>query len=222
MVIAVRLRVLTQAPYSLRFRSRDYLAAMRAAANFAFVNRTVLANDVRRAFTEVFGAGGVGMRQVYDVAHNVAKEEQHALPGGGTGTLLVHRKGATRAFPPGHPAVPARYASIGQPVLVGGSMSTSSYVLVGTAGAMERSFGSTCHGAGRALSRAKALRTLSSADVLHHCEDAGIEVRVQTRRLAAEEAAAAYKDVEQVVQTCHDAGISRLVAKLRPVISVKG
>jgi tRNA-splicing ligase RtcB len=191
-------------------------------ANFAFVNRTLLANDVRVAFGEVFGASArAGMRQVYDVAHNVAKEEEHVLQGA-TRRLLVHRKGATRAFPPGHPSLPARYAAIGQPVLVGGSMSTSSYVLVGTAGAMERSFGSTCHGAGRALSRAKALRTLDSQDVLRRCEQAGVEVRIQTRRLAAEEAAAAYKDVAQVVQTCHDAGISRLVAKLRPVISVKG
>ena len=203
---------------------RDYLAAMRAAANFAFVNRTLLANDVRSAFAEVFGAdAGRGMRQVYDVAHNVAKEEEHVLPGGGgTRRLLVHRKGATRAFPPGHPSLPARYAATGQPVLVGGSMSTSSYVLAGAAGAMQRTFGSTCHGAGRALSRAKALRTLDSRQVLRSCEDAGVEVRIQTRRLAAEEAAAAYKDVEQVVQTCTDAGISRLVAKLRPVISVKG
>ena len=152
---------------------RDYLAAMRAAANFAFVNRTLLANDVRRAFAQVFeGGASLGMRQVYDVAHNMAKEEEHVLPGdtpGRTRRLLVHRKGATRAFPPGHPDVPARYAAVGQPVLVGGSMSSASYVLAGTEGAMARSLGSTCHGAGRALSRAKALKTLDSGAVLRAC-----------------------------------------------------
>jgi tRNA-splicing ligase RtcB len=200
---------------------RDYLGAMRAAANFAFVNRSALAADVRAAFASVFKRDArtqLEMHQVYDVAHNVAKEEVHMLRDGTQRRLLVHRKGATRAFPPGHPAVPQRcacvlsacgqllspvnccssralknavhtrrYKDIGQPVLVGGSMSSASYVLVGTAGAMERSFGSTCHGAGRALSRAKALKTLDSKRVLAHCEQVGVEVRIKTRRLAAEE-----------------------------------
>ena len=125
----------------------------------------MLALDVRAVFADVFRADArtqLQMHQVYDVAHNVAKEEQHTLPDGRVARLLVHRKGATRAFPPGHAAVPLKYRDVGQPVLVGGSMSSASYVLVGTPGAMQRSFGSTCHGAGRALSRAKALKTLSS------------------------------------------------------------
>ena len=171
---------------------RDYLAAMRAAANFAFVNRSALAADVRAAFAEVFGrdARTLQLHQVYDVAHNVAKEEEHVVDGRRR-RLLVHRKGATRAFPPGHPDVPLRYRAVGQPVLVGGSMSSASYVLVGTEGAMQRTFGSTCHGAGRQLSRAKALKTLDSKAVLRRCEQAGVEVRIKTRRLAAEEVRAA-------------------------------
>ncbi len=208
---------------------QNYLAAMRAAANFAFVNRSVLAIDVRRVFAEVFKADAkkdLQMHQVYDVAHNVAKEETHRLPGDPPGApprrVLVHRKGATRAFPPGHPDIPSKYKDVGQPVLVGGSMSSNSYVLAGTHGAMARSFGSTCHGAGRALSRTAALRTLDSKAVLAHCERAGVRVRLKTRRLAAEEAQESYKDVSTVVQTCVGAGISRLVAKLRPVACIKG
>eukprot|EP00996_Jenningsia_fusiforme_P006828 NODE_862_length_1856_cov_25.352518_g772_i0.p1 GENE.NODE_862_length_1856_cov_25.352518_g772_i0~~NODE_862_length_1856_cov_25.352518_g772_i0.p1 ORF type:complete len:472 (-),score=88.17 NODE_862_length_1856_cov_25.352518_g772_i0:126-1541(-) len=201
----------------------DYLGAMAAAANFAFCNRSIMANRVRRAFSEVFGqsAEDLDMHSVYDVCHNIAKFEKH-LVDGELREVLVHRKGATRAFPPGHPDVPECYRKVGQPVLIGGSMGTSSYILTGTEGAMQQSFGSTCHGAGRELSRAAATRSFRSQEVRKKMASDGIIVKAGDAKLLAEEASGAYKDVSKVVETCHEAGISKLCVRLRPVIVVKG
>lgn len=212
---------------------QDYLKAMAAAANFALVNRSVVMHQVRLAFERAFNKKAreeLDMHLVYDVSHNIAKFEEHCVNSSNSGTpeamttqkLLVHRKGATRAFPPGHPSVPEKYRAVGQPVLVGGSMGTASYVLVGTQGAMEMSFGSTCHGAGRALSRSKAVRTIESKGVLAELASRGIIVKVATRHLAAEEAPESYKDVDAVAVTCEQAGISRRIARLVPLAVVKG
>jgi tRNA-splicing ligase RtcB (3'-phosphate/5'-hydroxy nucleic acid ligase) len=178
---------------------------------------------VRGAFEEVLGrsAREMGMDLVYDVAHNLAKLEDHVVDGRRR-TLCVHRKGATRALGPGHADLPARYRPIGQPVVIPGSMGTSSYVLVGTDGAEERSFASTCHGAGRAMSRTKAKKVMSGAELRKSLEDRGITVAASQWRLLAEEAPYAYKDVSQVVDACEGAGLSRKVARLRPVGVVKG
>jgi tRNA-splicing ligase RtcB (3'-phosphate/5'-hydroxy nucleic acid ligase) len=197
---------------------RAYLAAMAAAANFAWANRHAMADGVRRAVEQVLGAGAAGgTRQVYDVAHNVAKHERHD-----GGELLVHRKGATRAFPPGHPDVPDAYRRAGQPVFIPGSMGTSSFVLAGRPGAMERSFGTVCHGAGRALSRTRARKQVRGAELRRQLEQAGITVRCPSNKGLAEEAPFAYKDVEKVVEVVERAGLAARVAQLRPLGVVKG
>jgi tRNA-splicing ligase RtcB len=203
--------------------AREYLGAMAAAANFARANRHVLTDAVRDAFERVFGrsAKDLGLDLVYDVAHNLAKLEEHEVDGAPR-TLCVHRKGATRAFGPGHPELPARYRPIGQPVIIPGSMGTASYVLVGTAEASTRSFASTCHGAGRAMSRTKAKKVMSGAELKNSLEERGITVAASQWRLLAEEAPYAYKDVSQVVDACEGAGLSRKVARLRPAGVVKG
>jgi len=164
----------------------------------------------------------LGLDQVYDVSHNIAKVEEHVTEGGDKVQVLVHRKGATRSFPPGHPAVPAKYRAIGQPVLIGGSMGSASYVLTGGPESMRLSFGSTCHGAGRAMSRSQAMREVDSKQVLRDLSAAGITTRIATKKLAAEESVESYKDVSQVVHTCHEVGLSRLCVKLKPLIVVKG
>ncbi|MDR7563395.1 MAG: RtcB family protein, partial [Armatimonadota bacterium] len=158
---------------------------------------------------------------VYDVAHNIAKLETYPV-NGKEERLVVHRKGATRAFPPGHPEIPARYRDIGQPVLIPGDMGRYSFVAVGTDRAQEETFGSTCHGAGRVRSRKAALRELRGVDIARLLEQRGILVRAQNRSLLAEEASEAYKDVADVVEVCHRAGISSKVAKMRPLGVVKG
>jgi tRNA-splicing ligase RtcB (3'-phosphate/5'-hydroxy nucleic acid ligase) len=197
---------------------RQYLAAMAAAANFAWANRHVLAHRVREAVRHVLGDEAAdGTVQVYDVAHNVAKHERH-----GDRELLVHRKGATRAFPPGHPEIPAAHRSVGQAVFIPGSMGTSSFVLAGRAGAMERSFGTVCHGAGRTLSRTGARKRVKGADLRRQLEDAGITVRSPSNKGLAEEAPFAYKDVERVVEVVERAGLAVRVAQLRPIGVVKG
>jgi tRNA-splicing ligase RtcB len=200
-----------------------YLGAMNAAANFARANRHVLADGVREAFETVFerSAWDLGLFLVYDVAHNLAKFEEHVLDGR-TRTLCVHRKGATRAFGPGHPELPEVYRSIGQPVLIPGSMGTASYVLVGLASSAERSFSSTCHGAGRAMSRTRAKKVMSGAEVGRSLEEQGITLAPAHLGLLSEEAPYAYKDVAEVVRACEGAGLSRIVARLRPVGVVKG
>ncbi|MBI2237009.1 MAG: RtcB family protein [Actinobacteria bacterium] len=200
-----------------------YLGAMRAGANFARANRHVLTDGVREAFQEAFGRSprDLGLEVVYDVAHNLAKLEEFEVDGRRR-TLCVHRKGATRAFGPGHPEIPAAYRDIGQPVIIPGSMGTASYVLVGTAQAAERSFSSTCHGAGRAMSRTKARKLKSGPEVRQGLEDQGITLAAAHWKLLAEEAPYAYKDVTAVVDVCEGAGLSRKVARLRPVGVVKG
>jgi tRNA-splicing ligase RtcB len=202
---------------------RDYLAAMQAAANYAFANRQVLAFHIRRSFEQVL-AGRVKnhhLFQIYDIAHNMAKIESHTV-GGRRLTLCVHRKGATRAFGPGSEVLPTAYRDIGQPVLVPGSMGTSSWVLVGTAGAMDQTFGSTCHGAGRTMSRHQAKRSVNGAGLRQELEARGIQVRAGSLSGLAEEAPGAYKDVDRVVEVVHGAGIARRVARLTPLAVIKG
>ncbi|MFH0941837.1 MAG: RtcB family protein [Chloroflexota bacterium] len=202
---------------------RDYLAAMAAAANYAWTNRQCIAHWVRESLLKVFDKSPreLGLEQVYDVAHNIAKIEEHTV-GGKPETLCVHRKGATRAFPPGHPDIPARYRDIGQPVLIPGDMGRYSYILVGTRQAMELTFGSTCHGAGRLQSRSAAKRSLRGSDILRELSARGITVRVGSVPAIAEEASQAYKDVAEVVAVAEAAGISRRVARARPLGVVKG
>jgi tRNA-splicing ligase RtcB len=191
---------------------------MAAAANFAFANRQEIANRVRRSIARVLGAAAAeATRPVYDVAHNVAKVERYDGR-----ELLVHRKGATRAFPAGSDEIPAWYRETGQPVLIPGSMGTSSWVLAGLPGAMERAFGTTCHGAGRHLSRTAAKRQVSGADLRRELESRGITVRSPSNKGLAEEAPLAYKDVDEVVAVVERAGLARRVARLVPLGVVKG
>jgi len=195
-----------------------YLAAMAAGANYAWANRAALAHRVRDAITQVLGPEVANeTRQLYDVAHNVAKMEWH-----GGRRLCVHRKGATRAFPPGSPDIPAGYRDFGQPVFIPGSMGTSSYVLAGRPGAMERSFGTTCHGAGRHMSRTAARRLTTGAELRRRLAAQGIVVRCPSNRGLAEEAPFAYKDVERVVGVVERAGLAARVAQLRPLGVIKG
>jgi tRNA-splicing ligase RtcB (3'-phosphate/5'-hydroxy nucleic acid ligase) len=203
--------------------AQRYLGAMAAAANFARANRHTLTHAIRESFSEVFGGSveALGMSMVYDVAHNLAKIEEYEL-GGRVRKLCVHRKGATRAFGPGHPEIPARYRGIGQPVIIPGSMGSASYVLVGTKEAGVKSFSSTCHGAGRAMSRTRAKKVMDGVELVRELEGLGIAVAVSQPKLLAEEAPYAYKDVSQVVRACEGAGLSRTVARLRPVGVVKG
>lgn len=202
---------------------QNYLGAMAAAANYAWVNRSSMTFLVRQAFAKQFETtpDDLDMHVVYDVSHNIAKVEQHRVNGVNK-TLLVHRKGSTRAFPPHHPLIPVDYQFIGQPVLIGGTMGTCSYVLTGTSQGMAETFGSTCHGAGRAQSRNKSRNNLSYEDVLEKLAEKGIAIRVASPKLVMEEAPESYKDVCQVVDTCHAAGISNKVVKLRPIAVVKG
>ena len=200
-----------------------YLGAMAAAANFAWANRQRIAAAIRRAFAEILGqpAERLGLHQVYDLSHNIAKLETHEVDGRAV-EVCVHRKGATRAFPAGHRDVPERYRAVGQPVLVPGDMGRASGVAVGAAGSMSRAFGSTCHGAGRLLSRHAALRLQRGSDVAADLERRGIVVRAERRDLLAEEASRAYKDVDLVVRVAEAAGMLRPVARLRPLAVIKG
>ena len=200
-----------------------YFAAMAAAANFAWANRQCITHWVRQAFARELGSTPekLGMGLLYDVCHNIAKIEEHVIDGV-TKKVCVHRKGATRAFAPGHPNVPAVYRSVGQPVIVPGDMGRNSYVLVGTERAMEISFGSTCHGAGRVMSRAQAARSRRSEEVRQALREAGVYARSASRAALAEESPEAYKDVNDIVDITHRAGISMKVARLRPLGVVKG
>ncbi len=202
---------------------QDYLAAMKGAANFAFANRQVLTHLVRRSFEDAL-AGRVddhSVYQIYDIAHNMAKIEEHDV-GGRRMELCVHRKGATRAFGPGSPVLPDIYRDIGQPVLVPGSMGTASWVLVGTEGSMAQTFGSTCHGAGRVMSRSRAKREVQGDELRRKLEAKGIRVRAGSLAGLAEEAPQAYKDVDRVIEIVHGAGIARKVARLVPIAVIKG
>jgi tRNA-splicing ligase RtcB len=200
-----------------------YLAAMRCAANYAFANRQVLAHHARQAFEDVF-AGKIKhwrLQQVYDIAHNMGKIENHTVDGHEM-KVCVHRKGATRAFGPGSSELPSEYKGIGQPVLVPGSMGTASWVLVGTEGSMQRSFGSSCHGAGRVMSRSKAKKSIRGDVLRGELIARGIHIRAGSMPGLAEEAPQAYKDVDEVVETVSNAQIARKVARLKPVVVVKG
>ena len=202
---------------------RDYIGTMRAAANFAWCNRQLLMWQTREVFARVFGRSWqkLGMDLLYDVAHNIAKLEEHAVDGKQK-PLWVHRKGATRAFPPGHPEVPALYREIGQPVIIPGDMGRASWILVGQAGSMERTFGTTCHGAGRAMSRTASVRHAHGRRIETELESLGVIARARSWKGLAEEQPAAYKDVDLVVDVVHRAGLSKKVARLRPIGVIKG
>jgi tRNA-splicing ligase RtcB (3'-phosphate/5'-hydroxy nucleic acid ligase) len=201
---------------------KRYYGAMVSAANFAWANRQCMAHLARRSFEEVLaGKAKFDLYTVYDVAHNIAKIEEHVVDGKKT-KLCIHRKGATRAFGPGHPAVTPVYRAVGQPVLVPGDMGTASYVLVGTADALEESFGTTCHGAGRTMSRAAAKKKIHGGTLRQELEAQGIRVRAKSMAGLAEEAPDAYKDIDAVVEVVEGAGLARKVAKLRPLAVMKG
>jgi len=220
--ISIPDRELACAPGKSR-EAEDYFEAMSCAVNYAFVNRQMITHWVRQSFEEALGMPSekIGLSLVYDVAHNIAKIEEHTIDGRRV-KVWVHRKGATRAFPPGHEAIPAEYRDVGQPVLIPGSMGTSSYVLVGTSKAMEISFGSTAHGAGRMMSRAAAKRRFWSGDIRRDLERRGIVVRSASAVVLAEEADLAYKDVDRVAAVSDAVGIAKRVARLVPLAVIKG
>jgi len=202
---------------------KDYFAAMACAANYAWANRQCITHWARESFVKVFGKNleELGMQQIYDVAHNIAKIEEHTVDGNKI-KVCVHRKGATRAFPAGHKDIPQRYKDIGQPVLIPGDMGRCSYVAVGTEKAMAETFGSTCHGAGRLQSRGAARRSLRGVDVANELRAKGITVKTDNMSSLAEEASQAYKDITQVIEVAHQAGISRKVAMASPIGVIKG
>ena len=202
---------------------KHYLAAMRAGANFGFCNRQLLTQQAREVFAEIFGRSWeeLGMTLLYDVAHNIAKLEEHVV-GGVRKKLWVHRKGATRAFPAGHPEIPEDYRGVGQPVIIPGDMGRASWVLVGQPGSMARTFGTTCHGAGRAMSRTAAVKEAAGRRIDKELESRGVIARAQNWRGLAEEQPKAYKDVDDVVDVVHAAGLSAKVARMRPIGVIKG
>jgi len=203
--------------------ANQYLCAMGAAANFAWVNRSGMTYLIRKSFEQVFKQSSLDMDMniVYDVCHNMAKQEEHMV-NNQKKTLLVHRKGATRAMPANHPLTPQDYQSCGQPVLIGGSMGTHSYVLVGTEQALTETFGSCVHGAGRTLSRAAARRNINSQSVLSNLSSLGIVAKVANPSLVQEEADKSYKSVYDVVEACTKAGLSSPVVRLKPICVIKG
>jgi tRNA-splicing ligase RtcB len=202
---------------------RKYIAAMRAAANFGFCNRQLLMQQAREVFASVFGRSwpDLGMDLLYDVAHNIAKLEEHVVDGRKK-KVWVHRKGATRAFPAGHPDVPEQFRSVGQPVIIPGDMGRASWVLVGSAGSMEKTFGSTCHGAGRAMSRTAAKLEAGGRRIDKELESRGVIAMASSRFGLAEEQPRAYKNVDDVVDVVHQADLSRKVARMRPIGVIKG
>jgi tRNA-splicing ligase RtcB len=197
-----------------------YLAGMRAAANFAWANRQGITHFTRQAFKRIFGEREE-LKVIYDVCHNIAKLERHRV-GNREQEVMVHRKGATRAFPPGRREVPQVYQACGQPVLIPGSMGTASYVLVGTDVAMQESFGTTCHGAGRVMSRTAARKSSFAQNARQRLEEKGILVRAESRDGISEEIPEAYKDVDAVINVVHNAGLSKRVARLKPIGVIKG
>ncbi len=220
--IALPDRQLCAAPFKSPEGQR-YFSAMSAAANYAFANRQMITHWIRETFAEIMhsGDGALGLSLVYDVCHNIAKLEKHRVSGKES-MLCVHRKGATRAFAAHNPLVPDKYKQVGQPVLVPGDMGRASYVLCGADKAMEETFGSTCHGAGRVMSRSQALRTSKGRHLQKEMEERGIYVRAAGKGTMAEEMPEAYKDVSRVVDVVHNAGISTLVAKITPLGCIKG
>ena len=220
--MSVRDRELACAPFASP-EGQDYFKAMVCAANSAFANRQVITHRVREVFSDVFkrDARDLGLEIIYDVCHNIAKVERHRV-NGEERELVVHRKGATRSFPPGHPELAERYRAIGQPVIIGGSMETGSYLLIGTAKAMEYSFGSTAHGSGRTMSRTAARKKVHGRDLLQRMERQGIYVRTASFAGLAEEAGMAYKDISAVVDAVDMLGISKKVVRLQPIGNIKG
>ncbi len=202
---------------------RDYLGAMAAAANYAWANRQVIMSQAEKAFLRALdiGPAQLGFSLIYDVCHNIAKIEEHKIEGKPR-RVCVHRKGATRAFPPAHPQIPKAYQKLGQPVLIPGDMGRYSYLLVGTEAAMDKTFGSTCHGAGRVMSRAQSKKQSRGIDIDQEMAHRGVVARYQGRGTMAEEMPHAYKDVADVVETMDQAGISKRVARFRPVGVIKG
>jgi tRNA-splicing ligase RtcB len=196
---------------------------MVCAANYAWANRQCITHWVREAFSQVLKkkVEEIGLELIYDVAHNIAKFEEHIV-NGERKTVCVHRKGATRAFPPGHPALPEKYKPIGQPVIIPGDMGTNSYLLLGTQKAFAETFGSTCHGAGRVWSRTKALEETRHRNIAQELKAKGILVMAASKEVLREEVPDAYKDVNLVVEVCHNAGISKKVCRMRPLGVVKG
>ncbi|MEM2636855.1 MAG: RtcB family protein [Candidatus Korarchaeota archaeon] len=213
---------LVYAPAKTQIAER-YLQAMRCAANYAFANRSMITHWIRHSFEKVMGRNweSMGLKVIYDVTHNICKEEEHVV-NGEKRMLYVHRKGATRAFPAGHPDVQEFYRDIGQPVLIAGSMGTASYILVGTKKAMELAYGSTCHGSGRVKSRTKAMKDETGREVLNKLRRQGIIARATDIRLLSEESPSAYKNVDEVVRTVHEAGVSRMIVRLVPIAVAKG
>ena len=199
----------------------EYFKAMSASANFAWCNREVITHEIREVWEKIFGKSGGKISLIYDVAHNIAKIEEHVI-NGKKQKLIVHRKGATRAFGPGFIELPEIYRPFGQPVLIPGSMGTASYVLVGTEKSMEATFGSACHGAGRRMSRRAAKKTVKGRELQDELKNRGIYIQAGSLSSIAEEAPEAYKDVNLVVETIHQAGIARKVAKLIPIAVIKG
>ena len=215
-------RELTSAPANSEEGQR-YFSAMKCGANFAWANRQMIMHWVRESFEAVLHqpAERLGLHLVYDIAHNIAKLERHEVDGK-MRELYVHRKGATRAFGPNHPEIPAKYRPVGQPVIIPGDMGTASYLLVGTEHAMKETFGSSCHGAGRRLSRTQATKQNRADQVISQLQDQGIYLQARSKRCVAEEAPNAYKDIDTVVNISHNAGLARKVARLRPLGVVKG
>jgi len=201
--------------------AKDYFKAMCASANFAWANRQMIVNGVRKSFKRVYNLAEEDIKQVYDVAHNIAKLEEYEFDGEKR-KVFVHRKGATRAFPPKHPEIPQKYQKIGQPILIPGSMGTSSWVMVGQEGSMKESFGSTPHGAGRCMSRTAAKRELNADIIQKELENRNIYIKAASKKGIVEEAPQAYKDVDQVIEVAHIVGIGKKVARLIPMGVVKG
>ncbi len=218
--IPIRERELVCAPYDSP-EGRRYLAAVRCGINGAFANRQALAHLAREAFHQVLRVRPNEITTLYEIAHNTAKVEEHEVDGVRK-ELIVHRKGATRAFGPGRPELPEAYRDVGQPVLVGGTMGTCSYILRGTQKAMDETFGSALHGAGRTLSRKQATKQFWGETIIQELDERGILIRAHSKKGVAEEAPGAYKDVETVVDIMHQAGIIRKVARVRPLICIKG
>ncbi len=215
-------RELACAPFSSP-EGQDYFKAMNCAANSAFANRQVITHRIREVFSDIFkrDARDLGLDVIYDVCHNIAKIERYRVDGQEK-ELLIHRKGATRSFPPGHPELAERYRAIGQPVIIGGSMETGSYLLIGTDKAMEESFGSTAHGSGRTMSRTAARKKVHGRDLLRRMEQKGIYVRAASLSGVAEEAGMAYKDISAVVDAVEKLGLSKKVVRLQPIGNIKG
>ncbi|MDE1822787.1 MAG: RtcB family protein [Candidatus Micrarchaeota archaeon] len=201
----------------------DYLCAMKSAVNFAFTNRQIITNSIRKSFESVFNQkwDALGMDILYDLSHNIAKAEDHIIDGKRK-RVLVHRKGATRAFAKGRTEIPQNYRDIGQPVLIPGSMGTSSYVLCGAEGSMKETFGSSCHGAGRVMSRHQAIREIPASRTFESLKSKNIEIRIKTRKLVSEEAEWSYKDVDDVVKVVENSGISTIVSRNVPIAVIKG